>query len=167
MKNHRIAEVSLPRAMGLFQACDVPEMLCQVVVWGVASCVAGKKSSAALKWFECQCPLRNQSFQDLLDGGGSKTSSHTISFGAVTSGGIWGERGRITLTWYSEVAQSSCAPAPHTPKAAVVTLWPTAGPSKDGASRKIKNRGETILLLVNAVNGEAWKTQSSPFLDQF
>ena len=71
------------------------------------------------------------------------------------SRGIWGDRGRITLTWYSEVTQSCCTPAQPTPKKTVVTSWPAAGPSKDGASRKIKKRGETIILLVNVMNGEA------------
>lgn len=66
-----------------------------------------------------------------------------------------GERGRISLTWYSEVAQSCRAPALPTTKATVVTSWPAAGPSKHGARRKIKKRGETIILLVNLVNGEA------------
>lgn len=53
------------------------------------------------------------------------------------------------------MTKSCCAPALTTPKKTVVMSGPAAGLSKDSARRKIKKRGETIVLLVNDVNGEA------------
>lgn len=53
------------------------------------------------------------------------------------------------------MAQRCHAPALPTPKKIVTMSWLAAGSSEDGASREIKERGETIIFPANVVKGEA------------